>query len=68
MVKLEHFQNILLFEFNEGQSSGDNQKHLRCVCVETMPLERAWQEDGLLVLRRIVLALVTFHIQKTFGV
>ena len=34
------------------------------LCMGTMPSERAQQENGFLVLRRIVLTLVTLHIQE----
>ena len=33
-------------------------------CVGTMPSERAWQENGFLVLWMIVLTLMTLHIQE----
>ena len=33
-------------------------------CMGTMPSERAWQENGFLVSRRIVLTLVTLHLQE----
>ena len=34
-------------------------------CMGTMPSERAWQENGFLVLRRIVLTLVHSMFRKT---
>ena len=37
-------------------------------CMGTMPSERARQESSFIVLRRIVLTLVTLHVQKTSGV
>ena len=53
MEKLKHFRYILLFEFKrEAPSMG------------TMPSVRARQETGFLVLRRIVLTLVTLHVQE----
>ena len=38
-----------------------------CVIYGTMPSERALQENGFLVLRRIVLTLVTLHSGRRLG-
>ena len=35
-------------------------------CMGTIPLERAQQEHAFLVLRRIILTLVTLHVQEDF--
>ena len=60
MEKLEHFLHILFFEFNRR---GKSSRETFGPCVGTMPLERAWRENGFLVFRRIVLTLVTFHVK-----
>ena len=61
MEKLEHYRYIL-FELR-GVSSGGGQKH----SMRTMPSERVRQENGFLVLRRIVLTLATPTFRKTSG-
>ena len=60
MEKLEHFRHRLLFSLNsiEGRKQGRRPETF-LPCLETMSSERARQENGFLVLRRIVLTLVT---------
>ena len=61
--KLEHFRHILLFEFNRGAKAAEGAGTL-APYMGTMPSERPRQENSFLVLRRIVLTLVTFHVQE----
>ena len=63
MEKLEHFRHILLFEFS-GEVKARGRPETFAPSMGTMPLERRRQENGILVLRRIVLTLVTLHIQE----
>ena len=64
--KLEHFRHILLFEFNRGAKAAEGAETF-APYMGTMPSERARQENSFLVLRRIVLTLVTLHIQEDLG-
>ena len=61
--KLEHFPHILLFEFNREAKALRRPENF-APCIGTIPSERAWQENGFHVLKRIVLTLVTLHIQE----
>ena len=63
MEKLEHFLHNPLFEFNRGRKQRRRPETF-APCIGTMPSLRAWQENGSLVLRRIVLTLVTLHAQE----
>ena len=56
--KLEHFRHILLFEFNREAKAAEAALTF-ALYMETMPSERAWQENCFLVLRRIILTLMT---------
>ena len=61
--KLEHFRHNLLFEFISGAKAAEAAGNL-CTIMGTMPSVRARQENGFVVLRRIVLTLVTLHVQE----
>ena len=61
--KLEHFQHILLFEFYRGAKAAEGARNF-AACMGTMPSERARQENGFLDLRRIVMTIVTLHVQE----
>ena len=63
MEKLEHFRHILLFEFSREAKAAEGGRNIRAV-MGTMPSERVRQENIFLVLRRIVLTLVTLHVQE----
>ena len=62
MKKLEFFRHILVFEFNRGARAAA--AAIRTVYGDNVMGERARQADGFLVLRRIVLTLVTLHVQE----
>ena len=64
--KLEHFRQILLFVFNRGVKAAEAASNI-CAVYGDNATERARQENGFLVLRRIVMTLVTLHVQN-FGV
>ena len=64
MEKLEHFRHILLFEFNRGAKAAEATRNIFVKGIAIMPSERARQEKGFLVLRRIILSLVTLHFQE----
>ena len=61
--KLEHFRQILLFEVNRG-AKAEEAPETFAPCIGTIPPERARQDNGFLVLRRVVLTLVTLHVQE----
>ena len=63
MEKFEHFRHILLIEFNGRAKAAEAARNI-CAVYGTMPSERTRQENGFLVLRRIVLTLVTLHVQE----
>ena len=63
LEKLEHFRHILLFEFNRGAKAAEAARNI-CVVYGDNTIGEARQENGILVLRRIVLTLVTLHLQK----
>ena len=59
-----NISNLLFsFEYNRGAKAAEVVRNI-CVVYETMPSERTRQENGFLVLRRIVLLLVTLHVQE----
>ena len=51
MEKLEHFQHILLFEFNRGAKAAEAARNI-VPCMGTMPSERARPENDFLVWRK----------------
>ena len=61
-----NISDILLFEFNRGAKAVEGPETFAS-CMGTMPLERAQQEYAFLV-RRIVLTLVTLHVQEDLRV
>ena len=63
MEKLEHFRDILLFSSIQGRKQRRRQETF-APCIGIMPSERAREENGFLVLRRIFLPLVTLHAQE----
>ena len=66
--KLEHFRHNLVFEFNRGAKAAEAARNICAVYGATMSSERARQENGVLVLRRILLTLVTLHVQEDLRV
>ena len=58
-------EHILFFEFNRGAKAAEKVRNI-CGKHRAMPLKKARQENGFLVLRRIILTLVTLHIQEDF--
>ena len=63
MEKLEHSRRILLFEVNVGAKAAEEARNI-CAVYGTMLSERERQENGFLVLSRIVFTLVTLHVQE----
>ena len=61
--KLKHFRHILLFDSIEGRIQRTRPETF-APCMGTMPSERARQENGFLVLMRIISKLVTIHGQE----
>ena len=64
MEKLEHFRHILLFEFNRGAKVAEVARNICTMHGDNAIRERARQENGFLILRRIVLTLVTLDVQE----
>ena len=62
--KSEHFQHILLFEFNRGAKAAEAARNICAMYGDNANGERARQENGFLVSRRIILTLVTLHVQE----
>ena len=63
MEKLKYFRHIIHFEIKKG-TKGAGRPETFALCMGTTPSERARQENGFLILRRIILTLVTLHIQE----
>ena len=62
--KLEHFRHILLFEFYRGEKAAETARNIFAVYGDNAIGERALQDNGFLVLGRIVLTLVILHVQE----
>ena len=62
--KLEHFQYILLFEFNRGPKAAEAARNICTVYSNNAIGESMAKENGFPVLRRIVLTLVTLNVQE----
>ena len=65
MEKLEHFRHVLLFEFNRGAKAAEAARNIYVVYGGNA-IGESTQENGFLVLRRIVLTLVTLHVEEDF--
>ena len=60
--KLLNIRHILLFEVNREAKAAEAARNI-CVVYRDNASERARQENGFLVLRRIILTSVTHHVQ-----
>ena len=65
MEKLEHFQHILLFEFNRGTKEAQAARNI-CAMYGDNAIRESMSRKWFLVLRRIVLTLMTLHVQEDF--
>ena len=63
--KLKHFQYTLLYEFNRGTKAAEAATNI-CAVYGDNDLGESSQENGFIVLRRIVLTLVTLHVHEDF--
>ena len=59
--KFEHFRHILLFK--RGAKAAEAARNT-CAVHEDYVIEENTEENGFLVLRRIVLTLLTLHVQN----
>ena len=63
LAKLEYFRHILLFEFKRGEKAAEAARNICAMYGDNAIGERTTKKNGFLVLRRIVLTLVTLHVQ-----
>ena len=64
LEKLEHFRRIFLFEFIRGERAAEAARNICAVYGDSAIGESMTKKNGFLILRRIVLTLVTLHVQE----
>ena len=62
-IKLEHFRHIFLLEFNRGTKAAEAARNI-CVAYGDNAIGEARQENDFIIVRRIILTLVTLHVQE----